>query len=213
MRQKITLKLLWIVVIVAVFGAAGIVTGCSNFGASIEEAVLQQHKNSQQFNEKELAFENRRPELFAQMNDRWLSFDGLSQWWNRSDDLVPTKPLPELKPNLKEFFGNPNEFKGIWFGHSTFLLQLEGKTILLDPVFSDGAAPASFLVPRFQPPVLELAELPKIDFIVISHDHYDHLDAETIEYFSDKSYQSYPSQSSLLASISDHEPTSIVLKI
>lgn len=161
-------------------------TACSPLGADIDEDILRNYKESKQFNKVKMHFENRQPELFDQMNSRWLSFDGIKSWWDSSDDRDPIEHLPDIKPDLDEFFRNPQEFKGIWFGHSTFLLQLDGKTILLDPVFSAGAAPASFLVPRFQPPVLRLDQLPKVDFIVISHDHYDHLDFETIEHFMDK---------------------------
>ena len=134
-----------------------------------------------------MAFENRRPHLYEQMNKRFLTTDGFKSWWNKSADIVPLEDLQTLVPDVQEFLQDPNQFKGIWFGHSTFLLQLDGKTILLDPIFSAGAAPVSFIVPRFQAPVLDVSQLPNIDFIVISHDHYDHLDLETIEYFVDKS--------------------------
>ena len=55
-----------------------------------------------------------------------------------------------------------------------------------NPVFSKSASPVNFIVPRFQPPVLELEKLPQIDYILISHDHYDHLDMETVLFFKEK---------------------------
>lgn len=68
-----------------------------------------------------------------------------------------------------------------WFGHSTFLLQLEGKTILLDPIFSRSPSPFQTLGPqRFTSLAVTIAELPTIDMVVISHDHYDHLDYGSI---------------------------------
>ena len=162
------------------------VAACAPFGADIDKEILTKYTESKQFNKAKMSFENRQPELFDQMNGRWLSFDGIESMWNSSEDRDPLEILPEGKPDLKEFFRDPKEFKGIWFGHSTFLLQMDGKTILIDPIFSAGAAPVNFLVPRFQSPALSLEQLPKVDFIVISHDHYDHLDFETIEYFADK---------------------------
>lgn len=67
-----------------------------------------------------------------------------------------------------------------WIGHSTFLVRMEGVTFLTDPVFSWRASPVSFAGPRRQqPPGVPLAELPQIDFVTVSHDHYDHADLPT----------------------------------
>jgi len=57
--------------------------------------------------------------------------------------------------------------------------------ILIDPVFSPTAAPVNFTAKRFQPPVVSLQELPNIDVVLISHDHYDHLDMKSVKYFKD----------------------------
>lgn len=101
-------------------------------------------------------------------------------------ERTPRARLPEIRPDLKSFLA-PSEFmKFIWFGHSTLLLNVNSRIILIDPVFHN-AAPVSFLVQRFQPPVVRLKELPHIDTIVISHDHYDHLDEKTVNFFSEKS--------------------------
>lgn len=65
----------------------------------------------------------------------------------------------------------------LWIGHSTFLIRIGGVTILTDPVFSAAAAPLQAGGPqRYAPPALEIAELPHIDAILVSHNHYDHLD-------------------------------------
>ncbi|WP_408095518.1 MBL fold metallo-hydrolase [Peredibacter sp. HCB2-198] len=102
---------------------------------------------------------------------------------------APKTKLPEVKPDMNEFL-KPSDFvKFVWFGHSTLLLNLDGKIILIDPVFGKSASPFDFLVTRFQPPVLKLEELPKIDAILISHDHYDHLDKSTVKYFADKNVE------------------------
>ncbi|HMB19950.1 MAG TPA: MBL fold metallo-hydrolase [Spirochaetota bacterium] len=68
-----------------------------------------------------------------------------------------------------------------WVGHSTFLIQVDGINILTDPVWSDRASPLSFVGPkRYVKPGLEFSQLPDIDIVMISHDHYDHLDTNTI---------------------------------
>ncbi len=76
----------------------------------------------------------------------------------------------------------------IWFGHSAFLLQIQGKNILLDPMFGDVPAPHPMLGrKRFTEQLpIEIEKLPQIDAIIISHDHYDHLDYESIKVLKDK---------------------------
>lgn len=99
---------------------------------------------------------------------------------------APQVKLPEMKPDLAEFLLKSDFVKFIWFGHSSVLMNLDNRTILIDPVLGKSASPFDFLITRFQAPVLKLHELPIIDTIVISHDHYDHLDKSTIKYFVDK---------------------------
>ena len=69
-----------------------------------------------------------------------------------------------------------------WLGHSTFLIRLDGKTILTDPFLSEYASPVTWAGPRrFVPPGISLKKLPAIDLILVSHNHYDHLDETTVE--------------------------------
>ena len=69
-----------------------------------------------------------------------------------------------------------------WLGHAAFVLQLAGKTVLIDPFLSDYASPIQGVGPRrFAPPGLSVDKLPRIDVLIVSHNHYDHLDARTIE--------------------------------
>jgi N-acyl-phosphatidylethanolamine-hydrolysing phospholipase D len=68
-----------------------------------------------------------------------------------------------------------------WIGHATFLVRMDGATFLTDPIFSDRASPVSFAGPkRLVPPGIPLDALPLIDFVTLSHDHYDHTDVESI---------------------------------
>jgi N-acyl-phosphatidylethanolamine-hydrolysing phospholipase D len=69
-----------------------------------------------------------------------------------------------------------------WLGHASFLLRLDGRTILTDPYLSDYASPLPPLGPkRFAPPGLPVERLPRVDLLLLSHSHYDHLDLPTIE--------------------------------
>jgi L-ascorbate metabolism protein UlaG (beta-lactamase superfamily) len=77
---------------------------------------------------------------------------------------------------------NNSEFSLTWVGHSTLLIQLDGLNILTDPIWSERSSPVSFAGPkRFVKPGISFIDLPKIDIVIISHNHYDHLDTKTIE--------------------------------
>ncbi|MEV6345202.1 MBL fold metallo-hydrolase [Actinoplanes sp. NPDC051851] len=90
----------------------------------------------------------------------------------------PHQPIPVLDPGT----GDAEGLHITWYGHSTALIEIEGHRILLDPVWSERCSPTRFAGPRrmHRAPV-ELAELPALDAVVISHDHYDHLDMETVQ--------------------------------
>lgn len=95
---------------------------------------------------------------------------------------TPPTPLP-LRLLGSSDFGEeaPEGLRATWLGHATVLVELEGVRILTDPIWSERASPFESLGPsRFQPPPVALSALPKLDAVVISHDHYDHLDEATI---------------------------------
>ena len=159
---------------------------CAQFGTPPNKEDLKRIQTSPQYDIKKDKFINRRPDIREKMRKK-IGFKIYKKWlFGESKDRFPSTKLPEGNPKITEFVKTSDNIKVIWLGHSTLLLNIEGKIILIDPVFSDSASPFSFAIKRFQPPVIKLHDLPKIDFIVISHDHYDHLDKETIEYFKDK---------------------------
>jgi len=96
-------------------------------------------------------------------------------FWNSAERQRPTDPLPVVKTDLKAL--DLKQDVVIWLGHSSFFIQLAGQRILVDPVLSDYGAPFSFLNKTFNGTDLYTAdELPEIDLLLISHDHWDHLD-------------------------------------
>lgn len=101
---------------------------------------------------------------------------------------VPEEPLPVLHPAEDVFSESPDSGLRItWFGHSSVLIEIDGYRVLTDPVWSERVSPFSSIGPRrfFQPP-LPLDKLPRIDAVLISHDHFDHLDKNTIVALKDR---------------------------
>jgi N-acyl-phosphatidylethanolamine-hydrolysing phospholipase D len=100
----------------------------------------------------------------------------------RDTALLPTVPDTFSFPNVTDFF---NEVlpSVTWVNHSTFLIRINGKSFLLDPIWNTRCSPFSFFGPkRKHPPSLLLEELDRVDYVVISHNHYDHLDKKTSYY-------------------------------
>lgn len=159
------------------------------FGSVPQGEALDKIKTSPNYKIDEKIFVNRLPDVLKRMRKEAMSFETLREWLRKDDSRIPAEHLPEVKPDLAEFTKPSDELKVIWLGHSTFLLNMSGKIILVDPGLSGSAAPFSFMVKRFQLPALSLEELPKIDIIVISHDHYDHLDAISMKFFADQGGQ------------------------
>ena len=96
-------------------------------------------------------------------------------------EVPPDHYLPEEKAIIQlNSLKNKNTLT--WLGHSTYLINLDGKTILIDPFLTEFASPFSWAGPRrFVPPGISLKNLPAIDIIIVSHNHYDHLDEKAIE--------------------------------
>ncbi len=94
---------------------------------------------------------------------------------------APARPLPSLNP-LDTWRRAPETgLRVTWLGHSTTLIEIDGVRVLTDPVWGLRASPLSLAGPkRFQPVPIALREMPAVDVVVISHDHYDHLDYPTI---------------------------------
>ncbi len=92
----------------------------------------------------------------------------------------PDNAIPTVKTDLHTL--NPQEDLVVWFGHSSTFLQVDGKRILIDPVFSKAASPVFFANRAFKgTSIYDAADMPNIDYLIISHDHWDHLDYATVK--------------------------------
>jgi L-ascorbate metabolism protein UlaG (beta-lactamase superfamily) len=109
-------------------------------------------------------------------------FKLLPQYLKNKSQGEPSRELGPFRTVIGAYDTPPlSGLRVTWFGHSALLLEIDGFRVLIDPVWEQRASPFQFLGPkRFFPPTLGLAELPKIDVILISHDHYDHLGAKTV---------------------------------
>lgn len=156
------------------------------FGTRPSAEDKKRFENSPQWQVERQVFENRIHNLRHNITKRFTFKDYFKFFTESNKSDIPAAPLPEIHSELEEFFQVSDSIKVIWYGHSTLMLNLNGKIILIDPIFSNHASPLSFMVKRFQPPLLQIKDLPAIDYIVISHDHYDHLDMPTIKNFVGK---------------------------
>lgn len=99
--------------------------------------------------------------------------------FNKSKTTEPSKKLPFVKTDLNTL--NSAEPTIVWFGHSSYLIRINNKNILVDPVFSGSASPFSFMIKAFDGANEYAAhDMPDIDLLLLTHDHYDHLDYKTL---------------------------------
>ncbi|MCB0408895.1 MAG: MBL fold metallo-hydrolase [Flavobacteriales bacterium] len=148
------------------------------FGGKIRPQDIQKYEQSTQWNGK--IFENL-SETIMDVNIQTMP-KLLKKQFTDTKSRSPRTPLPVQSFNPEKWNKEPEIPKFIWYGHSVLLLQLNGKTLLIDPMFGSDAAPiAPFKVKRFSKNTLNLIDdLPPIDAILLTHDHYDHLDYDSI---------------------------------
>ncbi|MCA0145019.1 MBL fold metallo-hydrolase [Blastococcus sp. LR1] len=106
--------------------------------------------------------------------------DGLLRQWHEERHVgLPGNPIPLAHAELP---ADAAELAVTWFGHASALLEIDGQRVLLDPVWGYRVSPSPVFGPtRLHEPPMELDELPPVDAVLISHDHYDHLDLPTVQ--------------------------------
>ena len=112
-------------------------------------------------------------------------FGNLADFLFRNHDgLRPEAPLPVVKTDLWALGRHRDVL--VWFGHSSYLIQMQGRRILVDPVFCQ-ASPVSFVNRPFAgPDVYTPADIPEVDYLIVTHDHWDHLDHGTVMALKDR---------------------------
>ena len=158
---------------------ANVIAGWRAFGHGAEGARRERIERSPQWQGDH--FENPQPLV----NDTWRMLTGL---FAASPHTSPDDAVPIEKIDPKRFQTPPTSgLRVTWLGHASVLVEIDGHRILTDPVWSRRASPLGWLGPtRWYDPAIALADLPALDAVVVSHDHYDHLDYPTISALAEK---------------------------
>jgi L-ascorbate metabolism protein UlaG (beta-lactamase superfamily) len=178
-------KLRWFVgvSVAAILLVVAVLKIVPDFGGTVQGERLLRAKASSSYGAD--AFTNDPPQKQFAIADLW---DWLEKSFSGDEVRVPPVSLPVVKPD-PALFHNPVApgLRVIWLGHASVLLEIDGVRLLTDPVLSKRASPFQFMGPiRFHPSPIALGKLPKIDAVVISHDHYDHLDMATVKHLAGK---------------------------
>jgi L-ascorbate metabolism protein UlaG (beta-lactamase superfamily) len=108
--------------------------------------------------------------------------------FSSSEIRVPPTPIPVVRvdPEILKTAPPSTGLRAFWIGHASVYVELDGVRMLIDPIFSEYASPFNVGPRRFHPPPIPLVDLPKIDAVLITHDHYDHLDMHTVQQLSQR---------------------------
>ncbi|MCL1864674.1 MAG: MBL fold metallo-hydrolase [Spirochaetes bacterium] len=174
--------ILLLCVLILLLCASFFLLGCSSFGQLPEGERLKRIKESPNYSNGE--FHNQIPTT-TRIDEEGFFSAMYKFLFKKPENLKPENPLPVVKTDLKSLDENRNLI--VWLGHSSSYVQFNKKRILIDPVLENSAAPISFLNKAFAGDYpYSVKDLPDIDYIIISHDHWDHLEYPTMQALKNK---------------------------
>jgi L-ascorbate metabolism protein UlaG (beta-lactamase superfamily) len=145
------------------------------FGKNPSGERLERIKKSVHY--KNGAFQNLTPTEVMLKNASYIKM--VKDFFDKPANATPQTVIPSIKTDLKSLKADTPILT--WFGHSSYLIQSKGVNILVDPVFSGNASPFSYFGKAFTgTDIYSIADLPPVHMVIITHDHYDHLDYKTI---------------------------------
>lgn len=165
-----------LIVIITVGFGTWLFLNTERFGKHPSGERLEKIKNSPNYKNGSFQNLNHTPMLAEGVGYGKVMYDFLFS----SKPKEPALKIPSVKTDLKILSADENVL--VWMGHSSYFMQVEGKKILVDPVFSGHASPLSFTVKAFKgSDIYTTDEIPEIDYLFLTHDHWDHMDYETLK--------------------------------
>jgi len=179
--KRIMIGILSVVGVITLVGVT-FINVSPQFGAGSKDVSLDRIRKSPNFLNG--AFKNSEKTL----QNTGFKWSTIPKFFNDGNNKIPSKELPIEKLTKSYFENEPKQPRITWFGHSATFIEMEGLNIFIDPMLGDVPAPSPFLgSKRFQKELpIAIDSLPKIDVVLISHDHYDHLDYGSIVKLKDK---------------------------
>ncbi|AXE17586.1 MBL fold metallo-hydrolase [Runella rosea] len=177
MISKLKKTMLILFIFIAVIALSGYVyMQQPQFGKNPAELRFERIRTSPHY--KNGAFQNEH--FTPDLAEGVTYFDILKLYIPKVENKEPSKALPSVKTDLKNISSDKPVV--VWFGHSSYFMHIDGKNILVDPVFSGNASPVSFFGANYNGSnVYSIDDFPELDLLIITHDHYDHLDYETVK--------------------------------
>jgi len=158
----------------ALFGLTIGLAACAAMGDSPTKEQIEMYKHSENYDGA--VFHNALPvNMHVDM-----SFLTMTKRFFFDASRRPEQPLPMQTIISADFSKEPQPLQVVWLGHSTTILDIDGVRLLIDPVF-ENASPVPMTIKRYQDSPISRDDLPRLDAVVISHDHYDHLEMATIK--------------------------------
>ena len=165
-------------ILLSLVALGALVLQAPGFGTAAKGERLKRMQASKQYHDEQ--FHNTQPMYLSY----WKMIQGS---FSKSSNSAPSEVLPVVKVKAERFLSAPTSgLRVTWLGHSTTLIEIDGKKFLTDPVWGPRTSPFTWIGPeRWYAPPLEFEDLPKLDAVLISYDHYDHLDYPTIRRMKD----------------------------
>ncbi len=150
----------------------------ASFGGRLSGARLERARRSPHFADGKF-----RNSVATNMLAPGSLFTMLRHQFFGREQRVPDRPIPVVRRTAADYAMPPaSGLRATWIGHASTLIEIDGRRVLTDPIWSERCSPSTWVGPkRFHPAPISLDALPPIDAVVISHDHYDHLDMATVK--------------------------------
>lgn len=178
-----------LLIILATFSGGGyLFMQQKQFGTDPSGARLERIKKSPNYKDGSFHNQHETPVMAKDVS----MFKVMSAYLKKIPGREPDHKLPSVKTDLKNLQSDKPVI--VWFGHSSYFIHLNGKNILVDPVFSGNASPVSYFGKNYDGSnVYHAEDFPELDLVLITHDHYDHLDYKTILKLKEKTKHFYTS--------------------